>query len=609
MGARKFMHWIMKTLVTKRARNAIPYLSQHRSAPIRARWLAASFCLWAFSALPPPLAAAELPPIDDILELQSARQSDSLVVATEDGGRGEAILENLNPNINSWFLLTLRWRDGDAPVVYHLENPLPETQRVALDPAHADGLVIIEGEQSTPCTLWRRRQGNRLELAHNSQPIFASLCDGKLLVRRKPAGHRTRLEQVTDLLRDRIWGGEKLVGLVKQSLYRDAFLERGEASDESECLAPSPEAPLRAKLGANFVDQGVIPRNLDIKVAASNQALTLGCWYPVQGQSGVQLSVIEPRAIAPEILASDRIKVRPLDSVENSALTYLVAFDLSQLELGFELGTDHPRLNWSDRTLETVRDPRLPGPDGFDDPGPLITTGSISADQAARTVATFTGGFKRSHSAFHYGDLANRNHGSHYGFLSHGVLFSRLQPGLSTLYARDDGRVEMKTWHEQDDDNLLPRLRHARQNGVPLLEYNPQSQASHPGEFVARWGRGNWSGSAEGKLRTLRAGACIQETPQRRFLIYGWFSSATPSAMTRVFQAYGCRDAMMLDMNALEHTYLALYSVDQEQIVVQHLIDDMIEVDQRVGDTFTPRFIGYADNRDFFYLMRKEPED
>ena len=43
--------------------------------------------------------------------------------------------------------------------------------------------------------------------------------------------------------------------------------------------------------------------------------------------------------------------------------------------------------------------------------------------------------------------------------------------------------------------------------------------------------------------------------------------------MTRVFQAYGCRYAMHLDMNALEHTYLALYPHRDGRIVVQHLIE------------------------------------
>jgi hypothetical protein len=92
------------------------------------------------------------------------------------------------------------------------------------------------------------------------------------------------------------------------------------------------------------------------------------------------------------------------------------------------------------------------------------------------------------------------------------------------------------------------------------------------------------------------------------FLVYGWFSTATPSAMARVFQAYGCRYAMQLDINALEHTYLALYVRKGDQVAVEHLIHGMEEVDKTTEGQMIPRFIGFADNRDFFYLYRPEEQ-
>ncbi len=118
-------------------------------------------------------------------------------------------------------------------------------------------------------------------------------------------------------------------------------------------------------------------------------------------------------------------------------------------------------------------------------------------------------------------------------------------------------------------------------------------------------GEGNWSGSADEKLRTLRAGAALQETDGKRFLLYAVFTSATPSAMARVFQAYRCRYAMLLDMNALEHTYLAVYKRLGSKLYVQHLIQGMSEVDRSAQGQYIPRFLGYPDNRDFFYLVGK----
>ena len=72
--------------------------------------------------------------------------------------------------------------------------------------------------------------------------------------------------------------------------------------------------------------------------------------------------------------------------------------------------------------------------------------------------------------------------------------------------------------------------------------------------------------------------------------------------MARVFQAYQCSYAMHLDMNALEHTYLALYLRSGQQILVEHLVQGMEEVDHTRGDEVAPRFLSFPDDRDFFYL-------
>jgi hypothetical protein len=62
---------------------------------------------------------------------------------------------------------------------------------------------------------------------------------------------------------------------------------------------------------------------------------------------------------------------------------------------------------------------------------------------------------------------------------------------------------------------------------------------------------------------------------------------------------------MHLDMNALEHTYLAIYTRRAGEIMIQHLIEGMSEVDRKVGSNTAPRFLAFPDNRDFFYLVRR----
>jgi hypothetical protein len=160
----------------------------------------------------------------------------------------------------------------------------------------------------------------------------------------------------------------------------------------------------------------------------------------------------------------------------------------------------------------------------------------------------------------------------------------------------------MKTWMEADNQ-LLARIRHARQNGVPLVEFDDATQSPVPGGLVSHWGAGNWSGSEDQRLRTIRAGAALQMSHGKRFLIYAVFSDTTPSAMARVFQAYRCHYAMLLDMNALEHTYMAVYRRSGSEMSVDHLLKGMSQLDKSVSGEIVPRFLGYPDNRDFFYVM------
>jgi hypothetical protein len=232
-----------------------------------------------------------------------------------------------------------------------------------------------------------------------------------------------------------------------------------------------------------------------------------------------------------------------------------------------------------------------------------VRTGAVDPALAQRLVATFTGGFKREHGAFAHGRLATVNHASHYGFVEQGVVFSTLEPGLSTLFATADGRVDLRTWPARGAPGP-PTLRFARQNGVPLVESSTDT-APRIGALVNQWGAGNWSGSADEQERTLRAGVCLLEGGGHRFLVYGWFSTATPLTMARAFLALGCRDAMHLDMNALEHTYLALYAREGRRLGIQHLVEGMTVLDRGNDKAVIPRFLGMPDDRDFFYVVEK----
>ena len=539
-----------------------------------------------------------------IVELQQFRQTNSIGIVAKEGRQGVAALVDLNPQIGAWYLLNVAWA-GSPEVSYHLENPKPVAQKLFLD---ANGLVILAGKNRYACDLLG---SDVLTKARASRLIYEPLCEGRIYLRNPAAGHRTTLEAGTEFLREHVWGGEKIIELGRV-LMGDTHRETGTLQPKTggPGATPAPGLPLGALIDSKFRDRTLLAGNLGIDLGGAEKAgMTPGAWYPASGDPGVYVSIIQPNLIDAEILQSYKTIVDNLDNIEAAALCYLIAFDLNRYDLGFALGTEHPGVRWSDRVPEQARNPKLAGPDGIGSVGPLISTGLVSPEKARQTVATFTAGFKRTHGAFKYGELALKNHGSHYGFIENGVVFSKLQPGLATILALDDGAVQMKTWQE-GDNRLLARIRYARQNGVPLVEFDEGRRASLPGSLVARWGPGNWSGSQDSKLRTIRSGAAVQQNNGKHFLIYAVFSDATPSAMARVFQAYQCDYAMLLDMNALEHTYCALYRRNDSRLAIDHLIKGMSEVDKRADSgELLPRFLAFPDNRDFFYVMRRERQE
>ena len=544
-----------------------------------------------------------------IIDLQPYREQSEIEVVTAGGKRGKVSLINLNPRINAWYLLQIKWDDVSEPEIYHLENPSPLTRRLFLDKNHPDGPVIEEGTSRQVCHLWGPGPLDALREARGSKITYAPLCDGRLYLRNPVKGYRTSLELVTDFLRDEIRGGEQIISFVKDNVFRHTFREKGKMLGESVPPVSGKAAPKPALMKPEYFGRTVAPDNLGLHIRDPfSKGLVMGSWYDLKDNPGIYVSLILPGAVAEEVLRSYPKLVNKLDNNEAESLVYLVAFDLEVFDLGFSLGTDHPGIGWSEHIIERMRDKTLPGPDGIGSAFPLILTGLVNPSNAPRTAATFTAGFKRSHGAFLYGRLASKNRGSHYGFIENGVVFSRLQPGLSTLFVMDDGTIHMKTW-QMGDNKDIGGVKHARQNGVPIIESKGEGQTSVPGALVTQWGPGNWSGSADRKLRTLRSGAALQVDHAKRFLLYAVFTSATPSAMARVFQAYGCSYAMLLDMNALEHTYMAVYNRDKTSLHVQHLISGMDEVDKSVAGKYIPRFMAYADNRDFFYLMRRSHKE
>jgi hypothetical protein len=412
---------------------------------------------------------------------------------------------------------------------------------------------------------------------------------------------------VVEFLRDNVWGGEKITTIVKETIYKDQYLATGVPVNG----ANSPESQVRqdAPQSAQVLESArqALLKTPDLGLSLKDNStgeMHPGQWYESRLNPHVFVGVLSVEHLTPNVIETHQKRLGKLDQTESKALSYFVAFDLAKFDLRFALGTEHPRVDWSDRARSQFRDKLDGGPDGISEIKPFVGSGMVRPDHARRVLASFAGGFKRSHSAFKWGPLALKNQSSHYGFMEGGTILSKLQPDLATIALNVDGEVSIMTWRDQAPQTSLV---FARQNGVPLVEWDENMQKAVPGLFVSQWAQGNWSGSAEGKQRTVRAGACLQESEKGKFLIYGYFSSVTPAAMAASFLGFHCRGAIHLDMNALEHTYIAVYDRQEAAILTEHLIKGMEVLDRKINGVSVPRFVGFADNRDFFYLMEKQP--
>ncbi len=513
-----------------------------------------------------PASAAE-PTVKSILDLQSGQKT----TRVQSAGR-EMALTDLNPAIGQWFLLDIAM-DGRTQ---RLHLAVPDSVHLALDPV--DGVVAERDGRRRPCPL----EGNDGLLAASARPTpYAPTCGGLVAVRRTVKGDRSMMEAATDLLRTTGGAGEYLINFYKNNFNDTA--EQAKYGTVPSTGSAGPDAPVQdnestppnAEVGREWLNRTPGPSStFDLPIDGADAAtMRLGAWYRLHGEEGIFGSVITPEAAG----STDPGRA-------NNA--YLVAYDLDRYALRYVLGATHPALNWSDRAPP----PHVgPGPDGFEDAAPLARTGMIPPWDREQIVGSFTGGFKREHGAF----KAGPNVGKHYGFAESGVIFSRLQPGLMTFFAGADGKPDLRTWRDEDRSEA-GRLLFARQTGYALLEN---------GTFGAHLmdPNGNWSGSNDGHLLTMRAGVCLLAQGGRTWLVYGLFSATTPHGMAQTFKAYGCGSATLLDMNSPLLTYAAVYHHEKGQISSDKLSKGMRSASQ-VG---RERFIDVPDSRDFFYLVKR----
>ena len=75
--------------------------------------------------------------------------------------------------------------------------------------------------------------------------MYAPLRGRKLYLRNPARGHRKAIEAVTDFLRDKLPGGEAIVGFVRDTFFKDAYREQART-------AAGPAPPCSKPTAGNF---------------------------------------------------------------------------------------------------------------------------------------------------------------------------------------------------------------------------------------------------------------------------------------------------------------------------------------------------------------------
>jgi hypothetical protein len=102
-----------------------------------------------------------------IVNLQPFRQATSNKIKSNPGTQGTATLINLNPAVNSWYLLEVNWQDGSQSS-YHLENPQPRSENLFLDPQYPLETLGIPATclKAAQTVRWTRRGIRKRPIPH-----------------------------------------------------------------------------------------------------------------------------------------------------------------------------------------------------------------------------------------------------------------------------------------------------------------------------------------------------------------------------------------------------------------------------------------------------------
>ncbi|MFK7872458.1 MAG: hypothetical protein AB8C84_04705 [Oligoflexales bacterium] len=488
---------------------------------------------------------------------------------------------NINPKVNIWHIIKItdKTQKPFYARYFHFENPNPTTVLTLVK----DGLNLTKvSGQKKHCALWSQQSMHnitKMNFSKNPNP-FISLCNGWIYLRlyRSSKTPLSLTEWGTDILRSTSFG-ESIISTVKPTLVdmKAEKVTRIHKNSKSKKQPDYfPESPLIQEKNTVLNSED---HQLGISIQNEENSIKMGQWYESSMHKSIYISLYTADLVPKHLLKTYKNRVNNIHSEELSSLIYVTAYDLSKFSLKYSVGTEQPPIK-TPRNHQKMRYNKY-----------LKPIGSVPPYKLNQAVSVFIGGFKSRHSTIKEGPFQGKT----YGYIQNGVHLAHMSHGLATLSIDNASHVRLHAWSRADSQKNITV--DARQNGVMLIEN------WEPSNLLNNYEYGNWSADAKGLRRSIRSGVCIQESKNKKYLIFMAFTHATPSSMVRVMQSYSCKNAMHLDMNALMYVHNALFkfNTNEQKLQIEYLHQEML---------YPPtlqrhRYVMDNNRRDFFYLTKK----
>jgi hypothetical protein len=234
------------------------------------------------------------------------------------------------------------------------------------------------------------------------------------------------------------------------------------------------------------------------------------------------------------------------------AIVAAVAFDLTQVDLHYVLGTKEPAL--------------ADGPRG---------TGFIPAErrQADRLLAAFNGGFMASHGE--------------YGAMADGLVALPAKNGYATVAMYPDGSVRIGNWNEAIDP--AGPFTSWRQNARLVVADGVVNERVYTGSIVV------WGGNINGNIVTWRSGLGISQGNDVLYFLAG--PSMSMPTLAEAMTAVSVHNGLLLDINESWVHFAAVRPDGAGDLLAEPLFPEGMA-------TWPDRYLRQSD-RDFFYVTVK----